>query len=154
MDRRKEEGLVRLALAEAVLAAEMGNPPFGAVLSDERGNPLLRARNTQVSSADPTAHAEINLLRTAARELGRSELGGLHVATNAEPCSMCMSALVKARVAAVHFGAPHEPHMDPDLPAAEVVRRSRHLVELRGGILAGECRAQIAAARRHGPPVD
>lgn len=154
MHLRIEEGLVRLAVAEAVAAVAEGDPPFGAVLADAQGTLLLRARNTQVSSGDPTAHAEINLLRTAARELGLSELGGLHVATNAEPCSMCMSALVKARVAAVHFGAPHEPHMDPDLPAAEVTRRARHPVELRGGIIADECAAQIAAARRRTGPVD
>ena len=60
---------------------------------------------------------------------------------------MCLSAMVKARVAAITFGAPHEPHIDPPIAAEEIVRRSRHHIELLGGVLAAECAAQIAAAR-------
>lgn len=154
IDLATEEHLVRLAMREAAKAARRGDPPFGAVLANAAGTPLLRAGNTQVSRSDPTAHAEINLIRLAARRLNRSTLGGLRVATNAEPCSMCLSALVKSGVAAIHFGAPHEPHIDPPLPAAEIVGRARHRIELRGGILADECVAQIAAARAAAPAPD
>ena len=154
MDRTTEERLVRLAQREAGRAIERGDAPFGAVLADADGTVLLRARSTQTSSRDPTAHAEVNLLRLAGRRLGRSALDGLHVAVNAEPCSMCASALVTARVSGIHFGAPHEPHMDPPLGAEEIVRRSRHRVELSGGILAEACVAQIAAARSGALPVD
>jgi tRNA(adenine34) deaminase len=147
IDQVTEERLVRLAMREAAKAARRGDAPFGAVLADAGGTPLLRAGNAQVSHRDPTAHAEITLIRLAARRLGRTTLDGLRVATNAEPCSMCLSALVKSRVAALHFGAPHEPHSDPPLPAEEMVQRSHHRIELRGGILADECSAQIRAAR-------
>jgi tRNA(adenine34) deaminase len=154
LDRAAEDRLVRLAMREAARAIERGDPPFGAVLADADGGVLARAGNTQVSRRDPTAHAEITLIRVAARRLGRSTLEGLRVATNAEPCSMCLSALVKARVAALHYGAPHEPHIDPPLPAEEIVRRAHHRIELRGGILAAECAAQIAAARERAAPPD
>ena len=147
IDAPNEERLIRLAMREAAKAAKRGDAPFGAVLADAAGTPLLRAGNTQRSRNDPTAHAEINLIRLAARRLGRPTLDGLHVVTNAEPCSMCLSALVKSRVAAIHFGAPHEPHIDPPLPAEEIVGRAHHRIELRGGILAAECAAQIRAAR-------
>ncbi len=147
IDAATEERLVRLAMREAAKAAKRGDAPFGAVLADAAGTPLLRAGNTQASRNDPTAHAEINLIRLAARRLGRSTLEGLRVATNAEPCSMCLSALVKSRVAALHFGTPHEPHIDPPIPAEEIVGRAHHRIELHGGILAAECAAQIRAAR-------
>ena len=145
IDAATEERLVRLAMREAAKAAKRGDAPFGAVLADAAGTPLLRAGNTQASRNDPTAHAEMNLIRLAARRLGRSTLEGLRVVTNAEPCSMCLSALVKSRVAALHFGAPHEPHIDPPIPAEEVVRRARHHVALSGGSLPPNARPRSPA---------
>ncbi len=146
-DAATAERLVRLAMDLAGKAADRGDPPFGAVLADATGRVLAKASNRQVTRNDPTAHAEITLIRVAARTLERSTLVGLHVVTNAEPCSMCLSAMVKSRVAAITYGAPHEPHIDPPLPAEEIVRRSHHHVDLTGGVLAAECAAQIAAAR-------
>ena len=147
MDEATRERLVREAQDEAAIAAARGDAPFGAVLADREGTVLLRAANAQATTTDPTAHAEITLIRAAARELGLAFLDGLVVATNAEPCSMCCSALVKSRVAAILYGAPHESHIDPAIGAEELVRRSRHPVELVGGILGEACEAQIAAAR-------
>jgi len=147
MDAAAHERLVREAQGEAALATDRGDAPFGAVLADASGAVLLRAANAQASANDPTAHAEITLIRAAARELGLATLDGLVLATNAEPCSMCCSALVKAHVAAIIYGATHEPHIDPSIAAEEVVSRSRHRVELVGGVLAAECAAQIASAR-------
>jgi tRNA(adenine34) deaminase len=153
-DTATAERLVRLAMELASKAIDRGDPPFGAVLADSTGRVLAKASNKQVTRNDPTAHAEITLIRVAARTLERSNLDGLHVVTNAEPCSMCLSALVKSRVAAITYGAPHEPQIDPPLPAEEIVRRSRHHVELSGGVLASACAAQIEAARRVNPAVD
>lgn len=147
MDPVTAERLVREAQAQAAIAAARGDAPFGAVLANAAGDVLLRAANAQASTLDPTAHAEITLVRAAARELGLATLDGLTIATNAEPCSMCASALVKSRVAMILYGASHEPHIDPAIGAEELVRRSRHPIELVGGILADACAAQIAAAR-------
>jgi tRNA(adenine34) deaminase len=154
LDRATEERLVRLAMAMAAKAIDRGDAPFGAILADADGHVLARASNKQVSRHDPTAHAEITLLRVAARQLDRLTFEGLRVVTNAEPCSMCLSALVKARVAAVTFGAAHEPQIDPPIPAEEIVRRAHHRIELAGGILAAECAAQIAGARAVSAAVD
>ena len=118
------------------------------------GDVLLEAANAQATTGDPTAHAEISLIRDAALELGRPTLDGLVVASNAESCSMCASALVKARVATIVFGAPHEGHMDPAIGLTELVARSRHRPQLVGPILADECAAQIRAARDATPAPD
>jgi tRNA(adenine34) deaminase len=147
MEQEMAEVLVRRAMAQASIAAARGDAPFGAVLASADGTVLLEAANAQASAADPTAHAEIRLIRDAAGELGRATLGGLVIASNAESCSMCASALVKARVATIVFGAPHEPHMDPAIGLAELVARSHHRPALVGPILADECAAQVQAAR-------
>jgi tRNA(adenine34) deaminase len=147
MEPVDHERLVRAAMEQAALAAALGDPPFGAVLSDPDGRVLFATANAQLTHVDPTAHAELRLIRAAARELHLSTLEGLVVASNAEPCSMCLSALVKSRVSAVVFGAPHEPHIDPAIAAAELVARSRHPLTLVGPVLAEECARQITAAR-------
>ena len=123
-------------------------------LFEAGGAVLLEAANAQSTTADPTAHAEIVLIRAAARDLGLVSLGGLTVASNAEPCSMCASALVKARVGTIVFGAPHEPHMDPAIGLADVIARSTHAVNLVGPVLAGECAAAIAGCRERRPAAD
>jgi tRNA(adenine34) deaminase len=90
----------------------------------------------------------MELLRAAARAGHPPPLGGYSVASNAEPCSMCASALVKAGVSAVIYGAPHEPHLDPDLGVEDVFGKARNAPHLTAGVLADEAAAQIADARR------
>lgn len=143
-------------MALATEAAKRGDPPFGAVLVSAQGEVVVLASNRQVSGDDPTAHAEIELLRAAARAGYRPPLSGSTIVTNAEPCSMCASALVKAEVGALIYGAPHEPHMDPDLGAAEVFAHSRRPPRVTAGTLAGEAAGQISASRgaSEGGPVD
>ena len=154
MDREIAAALVRQAMDQAAIAAARGDAPFGAILATPDGAVLLQTGNAQHTTLDPTAHAEIVLVRAAARELGRSTLEGLVVASNAESCSMCGSALVKARVGTIVFGAPHEAHMDPAVGLAELVARSAHRVALIGPVLAHESAAQIAAARSATPAPD
>jgi len=140
---------------QAAGATARGDPPFGAVLADSGGRILLGAANAQVSGGDPTAHGEIELLRAAVAAGHAPPWRDLVVAVNAEPCSMCASALVKAEVGVIVFGAAHEPHMDPDLPLADVLARARRPPRVIGGVLADEPAAQIAAARAVSrPPVD
>ena len=153
MEQGIAEALVRRAMAQASIAAARGDAPFGAVLASPDGTVLLEAANGQATTIDPTAHAEITLIREAARRLDRT-LEGLVIACNAESCSMCASALVKARVATIVFGAPHEEHMDPAIGLAQVVARSRHRPALVGPILGDACSAQIQAARDVSPAPD
>ena len=141
-------------MAQAELAAVRGDAPFGAVLASADGTVLLAEANAQASTGDPTAHAEIRLIRRAAADLGLATLEGLVVASNAESCSMCASALVKARVGGVVFGAPHEPHMDPPIGLVEIAARSSHRFDVIGPVLGPECAAAIARVRDETPAPD
>ena len=95
---------MRLALDEARRAGERGEVPIGAVLI--LGDQVLAARgNERESRQDPTAHAEILVLRDAAAILGSWRLLGATVYVTVEPCPMCAGALVLARVARVVYGA-------------------------------------------------
>jgi tRNA(adenine34) deaminase len=141
------EQLVEAAMALAAEAAGRGDPPFGALLVSPQGEVVAMASNRQVSGDDPTAHAEIELLREAARAGHRPPLRSYTMAINAEPCSMCASAVVKAGLGALVFGAPHEPHMDPDLGIEAVFARSARPPRVTAGVRRDEAAAQIAAAR-------
>ena len=141
------EQLVRTAMTLAAEAGSRGDPPFGGLLVSPHGEVVAMASNRQISGGDPTAHAELELLRAAATAGHRPPLRGFTVVVNAEPCSMCASALVKAEIGALVYGAPHEPHMDPDLDVTTVFARARRPPHVTGGILVEEAAAQIAAVR-------
>jgi tRNA(adenine34) deaminase len=138
---------MRAAMRLAAEAGGRGDPPFGAVLVSPHDEVVAMASNRQVSGDDPTAHAEIELLRAAARAGYRPPLSRCTVVVNAEPCSMCASALVKAGVAELIYGAAHEPHLDPDLDVAAVFARARRPPRVTSGLLADEAAAQIAGFR-------
>lgn len=94
-----------LALAQAELAAAAGEVPIGAVLVDNEGAVIASGFNQPISSLDPTSHAEVVVLREAARKLSNYRLPGTTMVVTVEPCLMCAGALVNARVARVVYGA-------------------------------------------------
>ncbi len=116
------------AMQEAIAEARQARVPYGAVVLDAvSGQTVFRARNTRLASGDPTAHAEMNALRGAA--LDGIDLTRTVLVASAEPCSMCGSAAVLARVAGIIFGTPITTLIrcgwsQIDLPVAEVVARS------------------------------
>lgn len=94
------------ALAEARLAAAAGEVPVGAVLVEAAGGAILaRAHNRVERDADPTAHAEMLAIRTAAADLGAKRLTGADLYVTLEPCPMCAAAISFARLRRVVFGA-------------------------------------------------
>ncbi|MFN0105407.1 MAG: tRNA adenosine(34) deaminase TadA [Bryobacteraceae bacterium] len=95
---------MRAAIAEARLAEAAGEVPVGAVLVID-GRIVARAHNTPILTRDPTAHAEINLLRSAAQSLQNYRLEHAAVYVTVEPCVMCAGALVHARIRTLVFGA-------------------------------------------------
>ena len=95
---------MREAIAEAQLAEIAGEVPVGAVLVID-GQIIARAHNSPIAANDPTAHAEINLLRAAAKNLQNYRLDNATVYVTLEPCIMCAGALVHARVHTLVFGA-------------------------------------------------
>ncbi len=155
------EPAMRLALAEASAAGPQppgsGNAPedipVGAVILDEAGVVVARARNRREADRDPTAHAEIVAIRQAAQALDRWRLTGLTLVVTLEPCTMCAGAVTAARLARVVYGA-----TDAKAGAAgslwDVLRdvRLNHRPEVIGGVLAQECGALLRdffATRRH-----
>ena len=95
---------MNLALGEAQRAFAAGEVPIGAVLAID-GHVVARAYNQPIAAVDPTAHAEVLVLRDAARAVGNYRLTDAVVYVTVEPCLMCVGALVHARVREVVYGA-------------------------------------------------
>ncbi len=97
---------MELALAEAEAAAGRGEVPVGAVIVDgASGEILARAGNRVEELADPTAHAEMLVIREAARLAGAPRLGECDLYVTLEPCAMCAQAISFARIRRLYFGA-------------------------------------------------
>ncbi len=151
-----DAALVRRALEVASGAVATGDVPIGAVLVDADGVELAAACNARESTGDPTAHAELLVLRAGAALLGRDRRGdgwrlsGCTVAVTVEPCTMCAGALVAARVRRLVFGA-WEPKTGAVGSLWDVVRdrRSPHRPEVVGGVLADECAALLTEFFAH-----
>ncbi len=130
---------MRRALAEAKAAGRDGEVPVGAVLVAADGTVLAQAANAPIRSNDPTAHAEVLVLRAGGKALGNYRLTGTTLYVTLEPCPMCTSALVHARVARIVFAA-----ADPRTGACGSVfdlardERLNHSIEVEGGLLAEE----------------
>ncbi len=133
---------MRIALDAARSAAERGEVPIGACLVDVDGQLIASASNRTITDNDPTAHAEVLVVRQAASALGNYRLAGTTIYTTIEPCVMCAGALVNARVKRLVFGA-----HDERFGAAETLFRLcdsdalNHRIEIVSGVLADECRA-------------
>ena len=105
MDKMVEDQrFMDLALAQAALAAEMGEVPVGAVVVHE-GQVIAQAHNRREVDADPTAHAELIAMREAAQSLGDWRLEGCTVYVPLEPCAMCAGLMVNARVSRCVYAA-------------------------------------------------
>jgi tRNA(adenine34) deaminase len=143
---RTDEDLIRAAL-DAARSAGPRDVPIGAVIVAADGTELARAANRREELGDPTAHAEILVIRAAAAVLGDGwRLEGTTIAVTVEPCTMCAGALVMARVARLVFGA-WEPKTGAVGSLWDVVRDRRltHRLEVRAGVLADECAPPLEA---------
>lgn len=133
-----DEHFMQFALKEARAAAAAGEVPIGAILVLE-GKILARAGNRTIRDTDPTAHAEIVVLRDAARALGNYRLTGATLYVTLEPCIMCAGAMVQARISRLIFGA-DEPKGGAVRSCFALLSESRlnHEVEVTPGVLAAE----------------
>ncbi len=131
--------LMREALAEARAGAERGEVPVGAVVAQE-GRIVARGHNRTLADCDPTSHAEMVVLREAARAIGNHRLIGASVYVTAEPCAMCAGALIQARVARLVYGCA-EPKGGAVRSSLGVLENpaANHRVEVISGVLAEEC---------------
>ena len=99
---------MEVALHEAEAAAKRGEVPVGAVIVAADGVLLARDGNRTLELRDPTAHAEILVIRAAARRIGSERLIGCQLYVTLEPCAMCAAAISLARIARLYFGANDE----------------------------------------------
>lgn len=145
-ERPTDEDYMASALAWARRAGQRGEVPVGAVLVAADGTVLAQAGNAPVASDDPSAHAEVLVLREAGRKLGNYRLPGTRLYVTIEPCPMCAGALVHARVARIVYGA-----ADPRAGACGTVfdlARSanlNHRLEVVGGVKEQDCAALLKA---------
>jgi tRNA(adenine34) deaminase len=147
----EDEHWMACALALAAKGEAMGEVPVGAVIVQD-GRKIGEGFNQPISSHDPTAHAEIIALRQAASHRQNYRLVGSTIYVTLEPCTMCVGALVHARVARLVFGT-------AETKAGAVVSKSQlldndyfnHTIDYAGGLMAHECQHQLSdffAARR------
>ncbi|CAN5418422.1 tRNA adenosine(34) deaminase TadA [soil metagenome] len=138
---KSDEFWMQKAVKAANQAQDFGEIPIGACLIDKNGELLAVAGNLTITNNDPTAHAEILVLREAAAKIDNYRLTDSIVYTTIEPCAMCAGALVNARVKRLVFGA-----HDKRFGAVESVFRLcdtsslNHRIEITSGVLAEDCR--------------
>jgi len=137
---KSHEKWMELALEQARLAEEIGEVPVGAVLVKD--NQLIAsAHNQPISNNDPTAHAEIQLLRKAGKVLSNYRFPNTTLYVTLEPCTMCLGAIIHARIDQVVFGAYDEKTgvcgSCTDLSTSDCFN---HSIDTKGGVLADECR--------------
>ena len=128
---------MRLALAEAKLAAERGEVPVGAVLV-LNGQVIGRGFNQPITSHDPSAHAEMVAIRQAATALQNYRLPGSTLYVTLEPCTMCSGLLIHSRIARLVYGAIASRSQVLDQPWMN------HRMQVEGGVLAEECGALLS----------
>lgn len=136
-----DEKWMQKAISAAENAALIDEVPIGACLIDKDSNILAIAGNRTIIDNDPTAHAEILVLREAAKKISNYRLTETVLYTTIEPCAMCAGALVNSRIKRLVFGA-----HDERFGAVESVFRLcdtsslNHKIEITSGVLADECR--------------
>jgi tRNA(adenine34) deaminase len=137
---------MQMAIEEALKAEQIGEVPVGALIVDADQRVIARDHNRPISACDPSAHAEMNVIRAAASKLGNYRLLRTVLYVTIEPCAMCMGAIVHARIARVVFGA-----SDPKWGAAGSLYnlgqdpRLNHQVDIISGINEEQCRSIMQA---------
>lgn len=139
MDLLEHELYMKEALREARIAYDKGEVPIGAIIIDKQGEIIARAHNLRESLRDPTAHAEVLVIKEASKKLGGWRLNDCTLYVTLEPCPMCAGALIQSRIKHVIFGA-----KDPKAGCAGSLcniledKRFNHQVNITEGILENE----------------
>jgi tRNA(Arg) A34 adenosine deaminase TadA len=128
---------MKLALEEALRASERGSVPVGAV-AVRRDTVLASAGNEMRKNSDPTAHAEIIVLRTACGLLKTCYLDECDIYVTLEPCAMCAQAISLARIRKLYFGA-YDIKCGGVIHGGRVFDHSNHVPEVIGGVFETQC---------------
>ena len=138
-----DENYMRMAIDIARTGIKNGQTPFGAAVV-QNGKLVSANHNTVWRDCDPSAHAEVNAIRAAAKLLKRIEFSGCTLYTTCEPCPMCLSAIHWAKFDRVVYGATIADAADAGfdelfVPATEMVRMGRSPLRVENGVLQQEC---------------
>jgi len=136
----EDEKWMNLALEQARKAEEQGEVPVGAILI-KNSLIIARAHNQPISTNDATAHAEIQLIRTAGEKLKNYRLNETSLYVTLEPCAMCLGAIMQARIKRIIFGA-HDPKTGVCGSSENLIEAScfNHKINLTSGVLEKESR--------------
>lgn len=148
MNKKQIENLIRLTQVETEKAIKSGNAPFGAIVTDKKGQIIVRSYNTVNSDMDPTAHAEINLLRKLAKKLKTVKFKDCLIFINSEPCSMCSSAMIRSGIRNIYYGTDQEENQVLKIPLSIITKKSKESIKITKGILKTECQKQIKDGRK------
>jgi len=134
-----DDHFMKRALKLAQQAADRGEVPVGAVVV-KNGEIIGQGHNQPIASHDPTAHAEIMAMRDASKNLSNYRLTGCDIYVTIEPCTMCVGAMVHARIRQIFFGA-SEPRAGALTSQLQLMEDGRfnHSILWEGGILADQC---------------
>ena len=138
-DQKADEGYMRIALEQAEEAGRKGEVPVGAILV--KGDRVIaKDHNRCIELSDPTAHAEVLVLRKGGKELGNYRLNDTAMYVTSEPCPMCVSALMHGRISRLVFGA-HEPKFGAIESRFRLLDGNgfNHKVRVEHGVLEKEC---------------
>ena len=130
---------MQAALEQAQHAAVAGETPVGAVLVSA-GTIIAKSHNRTISDKDPSAHAEIMVLRAGGQHVGNHRLNGSTLYVTLEPCAMCVGAIVQARIARLVFGAYDQKAgaLGSAIDLSDSIAFN-HRFEVQGGVMADEC---------------
>jgi len=130
---------MRRAIVLAEQAAAVGEVPVGALVVKD-GEIIAEGYNQPITSCDPTGHAEIIAMRNACAVLGNYRLSGCDLYVTIEPCTMCVGAMIHARIGRIVFGA-REPRAGALQSQLRLMDENHynHSIEWQGGVLAEEC---------------
>jgi tRNA(adenine34) deaminase len=136
-----DETFMRIAIEAARQAEQLGEVPIGACLVDKDGEVLAVCGNRTITDCDPTAHAEILVIREAAKKTGNYRLTDTVIYTTIEPCAMCAGSLIHARIARLVFGS-HDSRFGAVESNFNLCDTSslNHRLEITSGVSAEECK--------------
>ena len=135
----EDEKWMQIAIQEAIKAEKEGEVPVGAVLVKD-GLLIAKAHNQSISKNDATAHAEIQLIRVAGKELQNYRLNGSTLFVTLEPCAMCFGAMVHARVKRIVYGA-HDPKTGVCGSSEDLTNANcfKHKINITGSVSEKKC---------------
>ena len=136
----EDEKWMQIAIIEANLAKSEDEVPVGAVLV-KNGQLISQGHNQPISTNDPTAHAEIQVIRNAGKKQKNYRLVGTTLYVTLEPCAMCLGAMMHARIDRIFFGA-YDPKTGVCGSCGDLSNANffKHKIDIKGGILENECK--------------